>query len=122
MTRPDNPDEPMPPVGGTIRPPDVDLPPEQLGSTAQFKAFATGTESDTSAEQAPPAQRRHPATERAEQAARPTEAPESPSESTAAIQPPGLPPVRNDSKRGLYLALAVVVLVAVVIALLLILL
>ncbi|GAB3303785.1 hypothetical protein EK0264_03320 [Epidermidibacterium keratini] len=119
MTRPASPDEPMQPVGGTISSGEpspaarADVPSEELGTTGQFKAFANG-EDTGAAERAAS----RPASERAAREATSGYAPMS-SESTGTIQPPGLPPVRSDSKRGLYLALAVVVLVAIVITVLL---
>ncbi len=120
MTRPASPDEPMQPVGGTISSGEpapaarADVPSEELGTTGQFKAFANG-EDTGAAERAAS----RPASERAAREATSGYAPMSSSESTGTLQPPGLPPVRSDGKRGLYLALAVVVLVAVVITVLL---
>lgn len=90
--------------------PEVELPPAELGSTGQFRAFARGEES-TSADRATAAQS---VTSQTRPEAPGTEHP-GVGESLA---PPPLPPADPNDKRNLLVALAVIALVAVVVALL----
>lgn len=92
--------------------PDVELPPAELGSTAQFRAFASGAETDDSD---------RPAPSRPERAAAPAAA-TTPVEPRPAgpVQPsaPPLPPADPSGKRNLMVALAVILLVVVAVVLL----
>lgn len=111
----------------SVRPKDAELPPAGLGSTAQFRAFAAGDDSDPNAA----------ATDRGSltnDRARPqpdvvlpedhdptsAEIMGAPQDRGAQIQPSDLPPINPDNKRNLYIALAILVLVAIVVALLLV--
>ena len=107
-------------AGGSLRPAGAELPPTDLGSTAQFQAFASDDAAAT--DRASLSDDRH----------RPQPdvvLPEDHDPSSgdvlgapamaAQIQPTDLPPVNPDNKRNLYIAVCVLVLVIVVVTLLL---
>lgn len=93
--------------------PDVDLPPAELGSTAQFRAFARGDESATD-QPAPSAEsvRVEPPT------AAPLRDPSSGLAADAGLPAPALPPADPSGKRNLLIALAVILLVVIAVVLL----
>lgn len=92
--------------------PEADLPPAELGSTAQFRAFATGEGSESTESTATRADTQPPAPAQAP-AARPV--PPAPRDG---LEPPALPPADPNSKRNLLIALAVLLLVVIAVVLL----
>ncbi|WP_106848371.1 hypothetical protein [Blastococcus sp. Marseille-P5729] len=106
----------------TPRPATADVEDAELGSTAQFQAFAAGPDDDT-IQSAASERRTTTDDDQVLEAVVPED-----HDPTAAqimddpqvrgsVQPSDLPPVNPDNKRNLYIALAVIVLVAVVVAL-----
>lgn len=115
------------PEQSQVRPSNADLPPEELGSTAQFKAFASGDDTDANAAAADRGSltndRARPQTEAVlpeDHDPTSSEIMGAPNDPRTAIQPADLPPVNPDNKRNLYIALAIVALVIIVVVLLLI--
>lgn len=106
------------------KPAEADVPDAELGSTAQFKAFAASSDDDTSAAaERPAASGRADAGEQVPDTVVPEDRDPTAAEIMdnpqvrGSVQPSDLPPVNPDNKRNLYIALAVIVLVAIVVAL-----
>ena len=107
------------PRARSLRPTEHELPPAELGSTAQFEAFASGDRSSAAAGDSSS----RPATPDVvlPEDHDPTSAELMDQPRSAMVQPSDLPPVNPDNKRNLAIAAAVLVLVVVVVVLLLIL-
>lgn len=96
--------------------PEVELPPAELGSTAQFRAFASGEgPARTDGVPAPRSRSEEPSAAKPQQSAPPRPAAQD------GVVAPALPPADSNSKRNLLISLAVVLLVVVAVVLLFIL-